>query len=105
MSQNAVQNQFVLLRIEGATDVDAIKAADQMSCWTPKDIKVYDKRDGTGVFIYARFYLKKQATVAPVRSTEPQRIPPRVVSRPAPTRTGYDDSEDREYADQTDSPF
>lgn len=109
MSQNAVRGQFVLVRIEAANDADLMFAAEQMGVWTPPEPKVYDKRDGSGVFVYGRLYLKpKTATVPqPDRQTERQRQPiaPRTVvrtgARPAPTGTDYDRSEDDEYASQT----
>lgn len=106
MSNNAVAGLFVNVRVEGANDADVFKAADLMGLWTPPNVKVYDKRDNTGVFIYARKYLQqRQATVPAARpAPAPSRVPPRVVNRsvrPAPTRTDYDDSEDREYNDQT----
>jgi hypothetical protein len=108
---DAVRGQYVLIRIEGATEEDMFNAADMMGVWTPPNVRVYDKRDGTGVFVYGRKYLQQQQrpqqrpTPGPVNRALPP-VKPRVVSRnvvPAPTGTGYDDSEDREYHDQTRS--
>lgn len=110
---NAVNGLYVNVRVEGATDADVMKAANLMGLWTGPNVKMYDKNDGTGVFIYARKYLnpRPSATVPPARPAPAlARVAPRVVqrggpvrqgSRPAPTSTDYDDSEDREYRDQT----
>jgi hypothetical protein len=115
MSNVATSGKFVLVRVEGANDDDVFKAVEQMGLWTPPNVKLYDKRDNTGVFVYARFYFKTVTVPTPapqrppVQQPQPNRTPPRVVNRgtpqynvkPAPTATDYDDSEDREYQDQT----
>lgn len=108
MSSNAVAGKFVNIRVEGATDADVFAAADQMGLWTPPNVKVYDKRDGTGVFIYGRKYLAQTATV-PAPTAAPQRVQPRTVNRQrppvvhAPTGRGYDidDSDEREWENAT----
>jgi hypothetical protein len=105
MSSNAVAGKYVNVRIEGATDADVFAAADQMGVWTPPNVKVYDKRDNTGVFIYGRKYLAQTATVP---APAPQRVQPRTVSRQrppvvhAPTGRGYiDDADEREWENAT----
>jgi hypothetical protein len=98
MANNAVAGLFVNVRVEGATDEDVFKAADLMGLWTPpgKDVPVYDKRDNTGVFIYARKYLNPKPTTVSVAGPgtgpkpQPPRVQPRTVRRavtPAPTST------------------
>lgn len=115
MSNAATPGKFVLVRVEGANDDDVFRAVDQMGLWTPPNVKLYDKTDKTGVFVYARFYFKTATVPTPAPQQrppvqQPNRVPPRVVNRgtpqysakPAPTATDYhDDSEDREYEDQT----
>lgn len=63
MSNAAVRGQYVLVRVEGATDDDVFRAVDQMGLWTPPNVKLYDKRDNTGVFVYARCYFKNPSEI------------------------------------------